>query len=117
MKGGARLGWRGVLGVGEEVGAHLKLWRKSKGEAPELIDRPDAKNMPVMFWRHVTWEGEGREGGRVCHVGQDLRGTWGSSQLLSSSLGFSRSFSVLLSPSRVPLLCLTLAFMFLTWSL
>ena len=116
MQGRAGLGWRGVLGVGEEVGAHLKLRRKSKGEAPELIGRPDASNMPVMFWRSVTWEEEGREGGRVCHVGQDLRGTWGSSQLLASSLGFSGSFSVLLSPSRVPLLCLRPAFMFLPWS-
>lgn len=52
------------------------------------------------------------EGGRVCHVGQDLRGTWGSSQLLASSLGFSGSFCITVS-LRVPLLCLTPAFMFL----
>jgi len=48
--GQGRTGLEGNVGVREEVGAHLKLRRKSKGEAPELIGRPDASNMPAMFW-------------------------------------------------------------------
>ena len=53
---------------GEEEGVHLRLRRKSEGEAPELIGRLDASGMPVMFWRQVTWEEEGREGQSVMWV-------------------------------------------------
>lgn len=103
-----------MLGGGR---VHLRLRRKSEGEAPELIGRLDASSVPVMFWRQVTLEEEGRAGRRVCHVAHDPRGAWGFPQVLSSSLSFSRSLSVLLSPSWVPVLCLTLPFMFLTWFL
>lgn len=67
-QGRAGLCSRGVLREGEEKGVHLRLWRKSEGEAPELIGRLDASSMPVMFWRQVTWEEEGREGQSIMWV-------------------------------------------------
>lgn len=61
-------GCRGCVGRGR--GAPPSLRRKSEGEAPELIGRLDASSMPEMFCRRVSREEEGREGGRVGHMGK-----------------------------------------------
>jgi hypothetical protein len=64
-QGRAGQGWRG------EFGGISQAPEESEGEAGALIGRLDASSMPVIFWRQVTREEEGREGGRVCHADQD----------------------------------------------